>query len=54
MLPALKVPRQCPFALLVEERLREGNALGSEKGKGLEYGHFYEQRRGIKPGLYCI
>jgi hypothetical protein len=31
--PALKVPRQCPFVLLVEVRLKEGKALGSEKGK---------------------
>jgi hypothetical protein len=35
---ALKVPRQCPFVLLVEIRLRDGKALGSEKGKGLGSG----------------
>jgi hypothetical protein len=29
--PVLKVPRQCPFVLLVEVLLREGEALGSEK-----------------------
>jgi hypothetical protein len=28
--PALRVPRQCPFVLLVEIRLTEGKALGSE------------------------
>jgi hypothetical protein len=33
--PVLKVPRQCPLVLPVEVRLREGKALGSEKGKGL-------------------
>jgi hypothetical protein len=33
--PALKVPRQCPLGLLVEVRLREGKALGSEEGKRL-------------------
>jgi hypothetical protein len=29
--PVLKVPRQCPLALLVEVRLGEGKVLGSEK-----------------------
>jgi hypothetical protein len=29
----LKVPRQCPFVLLVEVRLRQGKALRSEEGK---------------------
>jgi hypothetical protein len=29
----LKVPMQCPIALLVQESLREGKALGSEKVK---------------------
>jgi hypothetical protein len=33
--PALKVPRQCPLVLLVEVRLGEGKALGSEEGKRL-------------------
>jgi hypothetical protein len=32
---ALKVPRQCPLVLLVEVRLREGKALGSQEGKEL-------------------
>jgi hypothetical protein len=32
----LKVPRQCPLVLLVEVRLREGKAFGSEEGEGLE------------------
>jgi hypothetical protein len=27
---ALKIPRQCPLVLLVEVRLTEGKALGSE------------------------
>jgi hypothetical protein len=31
----LKVPRQCPFVLLVEVCLRKGEALGSEEGKVL-------------------
>jgi hypothetical protein len=34
--PASKVPRQCPFVLLVELRLREGKALDSDEGKVLE------------------
>jgi hypothetical protein len=29
---ALKVPRQCPLVLLIEVRLREHKALGSEEG----------------------
>jgi hypothetical protein len=33
-IPALKVPSQCPFVLLVEVRLTEGKALGSEESKG--------------------
>jgi hypothetical protein len=35
--PALKVPRQCPPVLLVEVRLRESKALGSENGKSQSY-----------------
>jgi hypothetical protein len=46
--PGLKVPRQCPLILLVEVRLREGKALGSEKGEGLKCGLCYEQ------GFYCL
>jgi hypothetical protein len=30
--PVLKVPRQGSLVLLIEVRLREGKALGSEKG----------------------
>jgi hypothetical protein len=40
--PALKVPRQCPLALLVEVCLRESKALGSEKVKLLGSGLFSE------------
>jgi hypothetical protein len=36
--PASKVTRQYPFLFLVEVRLREGKALGSEEGTGLEMG----------------
>jgi hypothetical protein len=39
---ALKVPRQCPFVLLVEVCLREDKALGSEKGRDLGFGLCYE------------
>jgi hypothetical protein len=39
--PVLKVPRQCPHALLVEVRLREGKAYGSENGKRLGCGLCY-------------
>jgi hypothetical protein len=30
----------CPLILLAEVRLREGKALGSEEGKGLESGFY--------------
>jgi hypothetical protein len=46
------VPRQCPLVLLVEVRLREGKALGSEKGKALGSGLCYEQRKA--EALLCI
>jgi hypothetical protein len=39
----VKVPRQCLLVLVVEVRLREGKALGSEKGKGLGCGVCFEQ-----------
>jgi predicted metal-dependent RNase len=32
-LPVLKVPRQCSLVLLVEVRLREGDAFRNRKGK---------------------
>lgn len=32
-LPAFKVLRQCSLVFLVEIRLRQGRALGSEEGK---------------------
>jgi hypothetical protein len=34
--------------------LREGKALGSEKGKVLGYRLCYEQRREVEPELYCV
>lgn len=40
--PALQVPRQCTFVLLVYVYLWEGKALGSEKGKALGYRICYE------------
>jgi hypothetical protein len=40
----LMILRQCLIVLRVEERLRKGKALGSEKGKGLGYGLRYEQK----------
>jgi hypothetical protein len=42
--PALKVPKQSPLALLVQELLREGKALGSEKCNSLGCGLCYGQR----------
>jgi hypothetical protein len=45
---------QFPAFLLVEVRLREGKALGSEAGKVLGYGICYEQRREVEQGLCCI
>jgi hypothetical protein len=36
--PVLKAPRQCPLVLLIEVRLTEGKALGSEEGKVLGCG----------------
>jgi hypothetical protein len=50
---ALKVPRQCPF-VLVEVCFRKGKALGSEEGKWLGSGVCFEQRKEVKPGLYCV
>jgi hypothetical protein len=52
--PVFKAPRQCPLVLLVEEYLREGKALGSEKGKVLGSGHCYEQSREDEEGIYCV
>jgi hypothetical protein len=51
---ALKVPRQCPFVLLVEIRLREGKALVGEEGKALGSGLCCEPRKKVELGLYCI
>jgi hypothetical protein len=36
---ALKVPRQCPLVLLLEVRLTEGKALGSEQGNEIGCEH---------------
>jgi hypothetical protein len=33
---------------------REGKAVGSEKSKALETGPFYEQKREVVPGVYCV
>jgi hypothetical protein len=30
-IPSLKLPKQCPLVLLVEEHLREGKAFGSKQ-----------------------
>jgi hypothetical protein len=50
--PVLKAPRQCLFVLLVEERLKEDEALGSEKGKVIvECGLCYDQRREAESGF---
>jgi hypothetical protein len=50
----LKFPRQCPFALLVKEILREGEALGSEEGKELGRELYYKQRNEVEEGIYCV
>jgi hypothetical protein len=47
---ASKVPRQYPFVLLMEVRLREGKAVGSEKGKGLRSKLCYEEMREFEQG----
>jgi hypothetical protein len=39
---------------LVEISLREGEALGSEKGKWLGCWLCYEHRREVEPELYCV
>jgi hypothetical protein len=49
--PALKLPRPCSLILLVNVSLREGKAVGSEKGKVLWCELCYEQRRSIEPRL---
>jgi hypothetical protein len=36
--PALKVPRQCPFVFVVEALLREGKAFTSEEARSLRSG----------------
>jgi hypothetical protein len=43
--PALKVPKQCPPALLVEIYLRENKALRCEEGKELGSELRSEQRK---------
>jgi hypothetical protein len=48
ILPTLKVPSQYSFVLLVELRLKEGKALGSEGHKGLGIRFCYEQRKGVE------
>jgi hypothetical protein len=53
VLPVLKVSRQCPLVLLIEEKLREGKTLGSEKGKVLGSGLPCEQRREDESVFYC-
>jgi hypothetical protein len=45
MLAALKISRQCLLVLLMEVLSRKGEALGSEKGKGIGFGLFYEQKK---------
>jgi hypothetical protein len=47
----LKVPRQCPFVLLVEIRLRKGKGLRSEKVNVSGRGLCYEQNREVEPGF---
>jgi hypothetical protein len=52
--PVFNVPRHCALVRLVEVRLREGKALGSEKGKGLESGLCCYYGREVEAGLYCV
>jgi hypothetical protein len=48
--PALKVHRHRPPVLLVEVYLKEGKALGSEKGKGLRIELCCDRRKERKKG----
>jgi hypothetical protein len=50
----LKVPRQCPLVFLVDVSLREGKAVGSEKGKVLGSGLCYEQGKETAWALLCV
>jgi hypothetical protein len=36
--PAMKVPRQCPFVLLVKVGWREGMAFGNGEGRAMRSG----------------
>jgi hypothetical protein len=50
----VKVPRQCLLVLLAKVCLKEGKALGSEKGKASGSELCCEQRREVEQGLYCV
>jgi hypothetical protein len=52
--PVFKVPRQCPFVLLIEVCSRESKTLGSEEMKS--YDVDLAMRRGEKliRGFYCL
>jgi hypothetical protein len=48
------VRRQYQLVFLVEVRLWEGKALGSEKGKGLGSAFLFVMRREVWLRLYCV
>jgi hypothetical protein len=50
----LKVPRQCPIVLAAKACTGVGKALGSEGGKAMGSGMYYEQRRKFLQALYCV
>jgi hypothetical protein len=52
--PALKVPRQCPFFLLIEVDSREGKSLGSKEGEGLGCGFCYDQWGEWSGSFMCL
>jgi hypothetical protein len=52
--PSYKVPRRCSLVLLINIARREVKSVGSETGKALGSGHFYEQRKEVELGLYSI
>jgi hypothetical protein len=46
--------RLCLLVFSIKVFWREGNVLGSVKGKVLESGLYYKQRKDVGYRLYCI
>jgi hypothetical protein len=51
-IPALKVPWQCPFVLLVKVDATECKTVESEEGKAMGSGLHYERRKEVEQGIY--